>query len=295
MEVKKIALDQIEQNENSRVVYKKTDLYELMGSLKRDGLLQPVGVRSLGGGKYEAIFGNRRIQAAIKLGWAEIDAHVMDEVSGDNDLEILSLIENLKRVNTSVGEDGRMFLLLKDRGMSIHEIATRLDISVIRVETAIEVCDHVDADIRPHIVNRVSGIKKPNTISATAANTILNLRKMHSLNREQTRTLLKYAQKDDTTIAHVQKVAPLMGLGHTIESAIERSESLDRICINVFVPKKKRAKLEKKYGKTIGRILSGFLIQQREFGLEAADYKKPSFRKAQHEFAARDREAQTEE
>ncbi len=131
MNIKTIDLDLIDQNENSRVVYKRGDLAELMLSMKEAGLLQPVGVKKTGD-RYEAVFGNRRIMAAKKLGWTEIQAHIVDAKT-DNDRDILNLIENIKRKNTTLAEDGRVFSNLLHRGLTIKEICARVGITTVAI------------------------------------------------------------------------------------------------------------------------------------------------------------------
>ena len=66
--------------------------------MEASGLLQPVVVRSHGGG-YELIAGERRWRAAQRLGWTKIPA-VVKEVD-DRTLLTLALIENLQRDDLS--------------------------------------------------------------------------------------------------------------------------------------------------------------------------------------------------
>ena len=66
--------------------------------MEASGLLQPVVVRSQGGG-YELIAGERRWRAAQRLGWSKIPAVVKDV--DDRTLLTLALIENLQRDDLS--------------------------------------------------------------------------------------------------------------------------------------------------------------------------------------------------
>src|SRR3990167_3768361 len=121
MKVVEVELKKIDQNENSRVVYKENDITELMQSIKKEGLLQPIGVRKTDDG-YEAVWGNRRILAAKKLGWVTIPANVVDNADSENDRDFINLAENIKRQNTSVSEEGRLYLAMMDRGLKKEEI-----------------------------------------------------------------------------------------------------------------------------------------------------------------------------
>lgn len=256
-----IALDKIEQNENSRVVYKNSDLSELMSSMRRDGLLQPVGLRQISNGRYDAVFGNRRIVAAKKLGWDQIDANVM-EIDNDTDRDIINLLENMKRQNTSVAEDGRMFQTLKDRGLSTKEIAARLDVAETRITVALDVINTLPDDIQKKIHYRVPGTQtKPlaDRVAATTAIAIMNARKSYGFNRAQTRAMFDYAAKETPTIIQINKIGPMVKAGTSIGDAIERVAQLRHVSVNVYLPEKVCAALEKKHNKTIPLILREIL------------------------------------
>jgi ParB/RepB/Spo0J family partition protein len=268
MRIVKVDLKDIEQNENSRVIYKENDLSELMHSMKKDGLLQPVGLRKLSGNKYEAVFGNRRILAAKKLGWADIDANIV-EANDDNERDILNLVENLKRQNTTVSEDGRIFQALRDRGLSVPEISARVGVSGARIELALEVFNDVPDEFKNKIVNRVTGAaKKKGEISASAAHIILNVRKSHNLTRKQTRQLMNYASEDETSLSHIAHVAPLIKNGFSVGEAISVASKLSRVVMYVFVDESRIKKLEKKYSKSITTLLWDQLEKNTELGVK---------------------------
>lgn len=263
MKVQTIDLNKIEQNENSRVVYKQVDLAELMMSMKKNGLLEPIGVRAIGGGKYEAVFGNRRILSAKKLGWTEIPAHIL-EVDTDVDRDIIGLIENLKRQNTSVAEDGRMFQSLRDRGLSVAEIAARLDIKEERVRLALEVVGGaVPEEYKSKIVYAKGGPKSAKgKVTASTAHAILSLRRREGLNRKQTREIFKFAADTSAPVEQISKIAPLVKSGVTIAEAIERVSDLERVVLTVFMHQKDIDALETKHKKRINQVLTEVLAEK---------------------------------
>jgi ParB/RepB/Spo0J family partition protein len=272
MKVKSIAIDQIEQNENSRVSYKTVDLAELMSSMKKNGLLQPIGVRELKNGKYECVFGNRRLVAAKKLGWSDIDAHCMDELTTDIDRDIVGLIENFKRQSTSVQEDGRMFQSLIDRGLSINEIAIRLDVGMMRIRTALDVVSVVSPDLRSKIVYSQKGKRRvKGQIPASTAAAVLNIRKGQQLNRRQTRAMLNYAADHQPSISQLLKIGPLIKSGKTVHEAIELVSTLEHFSIHFYIQSDHCAKLEKKYGKKIATIVREYIEKNEEFKIETRD------------------------
>ena len=80
------------------------ELRELEESLKSNGLLQPVTVRpTKGGGGYELVAGERRLRAAMNIGWTEIPAVIKD--LSDAEMLTLALVENLQRFDLNPVEE----------------------------------------------------------------------------------------------------------------------------------------------------------------------------------------------
>ncbi len=75
------------------------DLSKLMESLKAYGLMNPILINS----NRELIAGRRRLEAATRLGWKNIEAHIVDTGSDVDELE-MEIDENLHRRNLSAVE-----------------------------------------------------------------------------------------------------------------------------------------------------------------------------------------------
>lgn len=264
----KVDLDKIEQNENSRVIYKEADLADLMHSMKKDGLLQPVGVRKIGKGRYEAVFGNRRILAAKKLGWADISVHVVDAES-DTDRDILNLVENIQRKNTTLAEDGRMFTLLLDRGLKDTEIAARIGISVARVRLAIDVVKDVPKEFHRALVNNKNNTGKSTagTVSPIVTQHLIRLRKTANLTRPQFRQLLNRA-RDGMTLIEAQRIAPLIKGGTSISEAFKRADKARYVQVEIIMDRKAADKWEDKNKATIQSHLVAILQKHSGFKVE---------------------------
>jgi len=82
------------------------DIQELASSIKVNGLLHPIVVRSKDD-HFEVVAGNRRMEACKSLGWRKITCHVM-ELDNREAFEI-SLIENVQRKSLNPIEEGRAF------------------------------------------------------------------------------------------------------------------------------------------------------------------------------------------
>ena len=91
-------------------IFPEDEINELVASIKRDGLLQPIVISTDG----ELIAGYRRLLAHKKLGLHKIKA-VIREVENE-DCYRISLIENLQRKQLSTEELGKAYWeLLKDK------------------------------------------------------------------------------------------------------------------------------------------------------------------------------------
>lgn len=111
-----------------RATFDEAALKELVFSIKEIGLLQPVVVRSVAGGKYQLVAGERRLRAAKDAGLANIPAIVRDTT--DDNLLRDALLENLHRVQLNPLEEAAAYQqLLEDFGGTQEELANRLGLS----------------------------------------------------------------------------------------------------------------------------------------------------------------------
>lgn len=87
-------------------------LQELADSIKAQGVMQPIVVRSVGSGKYEIIAGERRWRATQLAGLDEIPAIVRDV--SDEAAIAMALIENIQRENLNPMEEAVALQRLQD-------------------------------------------------------------------------------------------------------------------------------------------------------------------------------------
>ncbi len=101
-------------------------LEELAASIAQRGVIQPVIVRPLAGGRYQLVAGERRWRAAQKARLHEIPALVRE--LDEREVMALALIENLQREDLNPVEEGRAYQRLADsEEMSQAEIASLVD------------------------------------------------------------------------------------------------------------------------------------------------------------------------
>jgi ParB family chromosome partitioning protein len=97
----------------------------LAESIRQQGLLQPVVVRSRPGGGYELIAGERRWRAARDAGIELLPALIRE--ADDRDSLLLALVENVAREQLSAVEEARAYATLLDEfGLSLAELGDRI-------------------------------------------------------------------------------------------------------------------------------------------------------------------------
>lgn len=119
-----------------RQVFDDTLLDELADSMATHGLLEPIVVCPVGGGRYQIIAGERRYRAARRLEWTRIPAVIRRAHEQTN--TILALVENLQRSDLHVLEEADAYAQLqRNHGFSQGEIAKHVGKSRSAVANAL--------------------------------------------------------------------------------------------------------------------------------------------------------------
>ncbi len=98
-------------------------LAELAESIKAQGIMQPVLVRPLAGGRYEIIAGERRVKAAAIAGLTDVPVLVRDVP--DESAAAMALIENIQREDLNPLEEAQGVQRLIGEFHLTHEDAAR--------------------------------------------------------------------------------------------------------------------------------------------------------------------------
>ena len=137
-------------------------LEELRESIVRHGILQPLSVRDIGGGKYELIAGERRLRAARLAGLATVP--VVFRTASDAELAEMALIENIQREDLNPIEEARAYeRLLTEFRLSQEELARRV------------------ARSRSAIANSVRLLRLADEVQAFVANGVLTMGQVRPL------------------------------------------------------------------------------------------------------------------
>ncbi len=122
-QLKAVPVDLIQRGRyQPRLTIKPESLAELAESIKAQGVVQPVVLRPLDGGRFELIAGERRWRAAQLAGLHEIPA-IVREIP-DHTAMSIALIENIQREQLSPLEEAQALArLINEFGMTHQQVA----------------------------------------------------------------------------------------------------------------------------------------------------------------------------
>lgn len=120
-----IPLDQIDRNPfQTRTQFDEAKLNELAQSIAASGVVQPIVVRPIAGGRYQLITGERRWLASRKAEKATIPA-IVRQANDEQTME-MTIVENLQRADLNPMEQARAYQRLsQDFKMTQEQMATR--------------------------------------------------------------------------------------------------------------------------------------------------------------------------
>jgi len=91
-----ISVDSIDGNPfQPRTTFDEQTMEELAASIRKLGIVQPLTVREIGGGRYQLIAGERRLRAARVAGLTHVPAYI--RTADDQAMLELALVENIQR------------------------------------------------------------------------------------------------------------------------------------------------------------------------------------------------------
>lgn len=124
--VREIPLTQIEVNPfQPRTEFSEEELQELADSIGKIGIIQPITVRSIEGGRFQIISGERRFRASKRAGLTSIPAYVRE--TDDQGMVEMALVENIQRSDLNAIEIALSFQRLLDEcHLSQEELSPRV-------------------------------------------------------------------------------------------------------------------------------------------------------------------------
>jgi len=243
MEVKSIPIDKIFVEENSRPEINDKQLADMMRSLEQNGLIEPVGVKEIkNGGKksYKLDYGNRRYNAAKKLGWTKIDAILLDYENEEDGL-ILNLVENIHRKDVCAFAHGRMCsILMEEYGLTTTELAARLSITPNRVKVYLDLFKLTPLKYRKKVKSVLGGPNgKRGAIPTQLAHKIVLMGKSHNnLSKKNIEQLFEYSKRDDFTHENLKIIANKLNEGMSFREAFSTAKGCVTARVNITLSDK---------------------------------------------------------
>ena len=148
-----IQLQKIKPSPNPiRKTWDEDKMRDLCWSLLEEGQVEPIGVYEDPDG-YTVVWGHRRVEAARRAGWSEIDALVVAQDEIDNLIQ--SGIENLSSEEMAADDKADWAQKLVDMGFSQHEIARRTSIPVVTISQWLLYRREKEAGVHVHAQNQL--------------------------------------------------------------------------------------------------------------------------------------------
>ena len=117
--------DILPSRDQPRKLFSKQALDELAHSIKEKGVIQPLIVRRIEGGKYELIAGERRLKASKLAGLSRVP--VVVSMAAPEQVFELALIENIQREDLNPIEEALAYKELQDKyHLTQEEISQRV-------------------------------------------------------------------------------------------------------------------------------------------------------------------------
>lgn len=191
-----IKLSRIKAGEyQPRQTFKEDKLQELSDSIKENGVLQPIILRSIGeDGQYEIIAGERRFRASKKAGLTEIPA-IIKRLNNHQALE-LAIVENIQRSDLTVIEEARSYQkLMQEFSYTQEQVAQKVGKSRSHVANNLRLLG---------LPKNVQDLLNEDTITMGHARAIINADDQEGLIREILKN--KLSVRDTEELAREQKL-----------------------------------------------------------------------------------------
>ncbi|MEW4449341.1 ParB/RepB/Spo0J family partition protein [Qipengyuania sp. JC766] len=172
-----------------RTHFDEDALEELAASIAQRGVIQPIIVRPLAGGRYQLVAGERRWRAAQKARLHQIPAIVRE--LEEREIMALALIENIQREDLNPVEEAQAYQQLADKeGLSQKEIGKLVDKS------------------RSHVANLQRLLQLPQSVRDLVVQGALSMGHARALiGNEDAERLAKEAVAKGLTVRDMEKLA----------------------------------------------------------------------------------------
>lgn len=239
-----------------RRVFDEDALDGLAESIQENGILQPLSVRSIGGGLYELVAGERRLRALRLVGYKHAPCILLNTTIQQS--AVFALLENLQRQDLHFFEEAEgIARLVETVGLTQEQVASKLGKSQSTVANKIRLLQ-LTPEVRDIIMEKNlterharALLRLPPALQATALQHIINeklnvadtdrmIEEMLSPTQQQetrhTMPLIKDVRLFFNTVSNAVKIMRQSG----IDAETTQREYGDYIEYVVRIPKSKR-------------------------------------------------------
>lgn len=186
----------VPNSEQPRRVFSHEEMEDLVASIKKHGILQPLVVAEKTDGGYELIAGERRMRAAQIVGLATVPA-IVRSVTQQEKLE-LALVENIQRQNLNPIEEAFAFdRLIHEFNLTQEQVAEQVGKSRPTIANLVRLLE------LPEVVQKALADKK---ISVGQAKALLSLK-----NTEEQLEVFSSMMGEKMTVRDVTKAVARQG------------------------------------------------------------------------------------
>lgn len=263
----RLKIEELSMLDNSRLTYKGEGMAELMTSMKFNGQLQPIGVNwDADSSTYGVVFGNRRVEAAKKLGWTYIEALEVENAEDEKSVLTAHLAENTAREDISESELGRYFYALnKEHGMTVQEISARVGASERKVSDCIAFFTEVPKEHRDQIKvysgHRNTKGRQPG-IPRSSAKKLLTTIRSAKLNKRQESELFELAKKPTIRSHDIGVLANLLRRGYSPSEAEKYAAGITVIHMSIPISRREVARIQKATGLRVTEVFSRLIAKK---------------------------------
>lgn len=184
-----------------RKTWLEEGLEELAKSIKEHGLIVPIKVRH-SNGKYEIIYGHRRVKAMRRAGIEETEAIVED--ANDTEILIQSLIENVQREEMPPIDIAKaLFAIQEETGWSQKEMGRRGIMGESSIQHYMALLAE-STDIQKMIVKAKDQASTP---KGTVTEHLVRLVRQSGLPQSEREAVIKKAAEEKLTAEQTRRVA----------------------------------------------------------------------------------------
>jgi ParB/RepB/Spo0J family partition protein len=219
--------------------FKDKEVSELMSSMKHNGQLCPIKLRREKGSRFSVVYGNRRLNAAKKLGWTKIECIIDPKTFTKRRFALENVIENFNRLDPSTEDYTVAMDNLRALGMSNNEIASALGVPPSKIKAYAVLRDGLPKNIAYKVrsMDRNRPNQNANEIGVAAAQQIAGVRAGRKrVSVKMANDLAKISR--NIPAEKFRHICKQINNGATLPKAVKMMDSYELVRFNVFIPKK---------------------------------------------------------